>query len=310
MREIKYLSPSSIACFYSDVDEFYMRYLCENRPPRPKQTRPMSIGSAFDAFVKSHLYQCLVGKSPEYDKQTLFEEQVEEHNRDWAWDQGQIAFDKYKESGALADLLLDLSEAQSEPRFETTVKGTVAHNDQTVDLLGKPDVYFTNKEGHPVILDWKVNGWCSNWNTSPKKGYIRIRGSQTKGPHKDAIIMVTNGVRINVFHNLEDVDETWARQLAIYGWLLGEDVGEQFIVGIDQLVGNPDKLRIAEHRTRISKKYQEGVFLNAISVKNVVESKHIFQDVELDQSIERCISLDARAKAFSEADETFLEFTR
>ena len=59
MREIKYLSPSSISTFFDDRTEFYLKYCAENRPPRMKQTQPMSVGSAFDAFVKNHLVYSL-----------------------------------------------------------------------------------------------------------------------------------------------------------------------------------------------------------------------------------------------------------
>ncbi|KKK99128.1 hypothetical protein LCGC14_2635890, partial [marine sediment metagenome] len=88
MRIPEYLSPTSISLWQKDEELFYQRYLSENRLPREPQTQPMSIGSAFDAFCKSYLHEALFGKGadPCYSRGYLFEEQVQEHNRDWAWE--------------------------------------------------------------------------------------------------------------------------------------------------------------------------------------------------------------------------------
>ena len=56
MRKPEYLSPTSISLHEKDVDEFYSRYLADNKMPRMAQTQPMAIGSAFDAFCKSYLH--------------------------------------------------------------------------------------------------------------------------------------------------------------------------------------------------------------------------------------------------------------
>src|SRR4051812_14365124 len=110
MRKIEYLSPTSLELFYKNQQEFYLRYLSDKRPPRIPQDRPMSVGSSFDAHAKSYLHQNLFGKGhdPKFDLKNLFEAQVEPQNRDWALAAGQHAFDVYKRSGALADLMLDL----------------------------------------------------------------------------------------------------------------------------------------------------------------------------------------------------------
>jgi hypothetical protein len=366
MKTIQYLSPSSISKFYKEPREFYLNYLSENRPERFPQTKPMSIGSAFDAYVKSYLHEALFGKgNPEYELSSLFEKQVEAHNRDWAWDAGKYAFDCYKLSGALADLMTLLSTATNDPRFEFEIRGTVGGvevmvvddtNNQTpcvekaipeepmsnvtIDestgecytapgplvLLGKPDVHFKNKEGFDVILDWKVNGFCGNSNTSPKPGYLKLRdgwlGVQSKSHnkgHKDAFPMYHNGALININKKLEEVDQDWANQLSIYGWLLGLPVGSDFIVAIDQLACGPDpsgypKIRIAEHRTTVSKKHQEELLAKAQHVWEVVHSDHIFRDVDKELSIKQCVSLDGVAAALigegTDEDKWFAAATR
>lgn len=333
MRRLEYLSPTSIKMFYDNLDDFYITYLSEHRAPRMPQTKPMSIGSAFDAFVKSYLHEMLYGKDadPVYELKALFESQVEPQNRDWAWTNGAHAFKLYKESGALADLALELSSAVGTPRFEISIKGLVSKPDpvkkdvKDVMLLGKPDLFFLNQEGYTVILDWKVNGWCSNSGQSPRKGYLRIRHDDrtVTDHHKDTIPMMCQGMMINVAHYLEDVDKDWAGQLAVYGWLCGEDIGNEFITCIDQLACRPNpgkpfpRVRIAQHRVRVSSKYQLKYFDQIAYVWDVVNSDYIFRNMSPQDSFAYCQMLDAKAKMLKDMegdkddnDQLFLEMTR
>lgn len=292
-----------------------MDYLADAKPPRFPQTKPMSIGSAFDAYVKSALHNALfgVGNDPQYELQTLFEAQVEPHNRDWALVNGKHAFECYKKSGCYADMLLDLKSATGDPQFEVEIRGVVEHKEDglvkefdNMVLLGKPDLFYKNKDGFPVILDWKVNGWCAKSPKSPEKGYIKIRhgdGATPEDPcHKKAVLCMHHGVLINVAHYLEDVNTEWAAQLAIYGWLLGQDVGGEFITCIDQFACSPSmgefpNVRIAEHRTRVSPTFQRNLYKEAQHVWDVIHSNHIFRNLSLEESQAKCNTLDAAAQA-------------
>ncbi|KKL53800.1 hypothetical protein LCGC14_2271830, partial [marine sediment metagenome] len=221
MRIPEYLSPTSISLWQKDEELFYQRYLSENRLAREPQTRPMSIGSAFDAFAKSYLHEKLFGKGadPQYSKEAIFEEQVQSRNRDWAWENGEFVFEAYKQSGCLADMMLELTGSVGDPRFEFTIKDTVTTQIGEIPLLGKPDIFFTNNEGARVILDWKVNGYCAKSLKSPMKGYVKLRekGKNVK-MHKDCCLLKVHGMYINVAMNLENGDKSWADQLAIYSW--------------------------------------------------------------------------------------------
>jgi len=312
MKIIQYLSPTSISLFYADIKEFYLNYLCEERPPRPPQTKPMSVGSSFDAYVKNYLYENLfgIGHDPKYDFQNLFEAQVESQNRDFAKEAGDYIFDCYKKTGALGDLMLELESSIGTPRFEIEIKGIVdgykegvTKNIKGVVFLGKPDLFYINKNGSHVILDWKVNGYCGNYNTVPMKGYIKLRNpnNRTHGQHhKDAHIFYHKGTLINIAHYLENLDYGWAQQLSIYAWLLGCAVGEEFIASIDQVCCNgaqrdeynrPD-LRFAEHRLRVHSDSQYMMFANAEHVWEVVHSNWIFRTMTEEQSQEHCQQLD------------------
>ena len=289
MRIPNYLSPTSIKLFYGDIEEFYQRYLSDNKKPRDPQTKPMSIGSAFDAFVKSYLHESLFGKGADerYNLQTLFETQVAEHNRDWAWENGKRLFNEYKSNGCLADLMLELGQSIGPPRFEFDLNGEI----EGVPLLGKPDIFFISKEGARVVYDWKVNGYCGKSLTSPMKGYIKLRPDNKQ--HKDCFILNHGGIDINAAMFLEDGNPDWADQLSIYGWLLGEPVGsEQLVVGIDQITGPSTRLRFATHRLRVSPDYQYALLQNITDAWDIIISEHIFRDMSEEDSAARCRVLD------------------
>src|SRR5690348_832596 len=128
MRQPRYLSPSALKTFEKSPVEYYLRYLSDQKPPNFPQTQPMAIGSAFDAYVKNFLHERLIGKDPKYELDTLLEMQVESHNRDWSRLHGLHVFTEYKNSGALADLMLELKGSIGNPRFEFEVQANVAES--------------------------------------------------------------------------------------------------------------------------------------------------------------------------------------
>jgi hypothetical protein len=299
-------------------DDFYITYLCDTRTERPPQTGPMAVGSSFDAYVKSFLVERLIGKQPEFEFNTIFEQQVEPHNRDAARVEGKEVFDAYTKQGALADILLDLEGCVGKPRFETAIEGyvssvSVALGD--VPLLGKPDIFFITKKGARVIFDWKVNGFHSNYNVSPKPGYIRLRspGSDNGQSHKKAMVMDHQGMRIAVTHPLCTVEPDWAAQLSIYAWLLGEDVGSKFIVAIDQIacgrnaVGQRE-FRVAQHRSLVTDTFQRKLFEKAHTAWYSIQSGHIFTDLTREESDAKCRTLDQMAA--SPPDDAFNDLMR
>jgi hypothetical protein len=281
----------------------------------------MSVGSAFDAFVKSYLHYCLFGnygKNGAYEKKVLFCAQVEEHNREWAWEAGAYAFQCYKDCGAVADLMLELGTAVNKPRFEFDLLGEIETAIGGVPVMGKPDIYFINSEGARVILDWKVNGFCSKSTTSPMKGYIMIRdgwmpsvrrpSTGNRLPHKDCVPVVFKGLKINDVFGMEDLNEEWATQLSLYAWLLGEEVGSQdLIVGVDQIVGSPGEdwpfLRVANHRLRVGSQYQFTLRERLEKAWTAVSSGHVFDDLSRSLSDDRCAALEEQAAALGTNDE-------
>lgn len=312
MREVKYLSPTSIQVWERDRREFYLQYLADNRPPRMPQNKAMAIGAAFDAYIKAYLTSALFGKESKdtFDLTNLFEAQVEKHNRTWAWEHGKYAFETYKSSGALADLMLELQGSTDTPRFEMTIENRVAHSLVAggVPFLGKPDIYYTKRGSQQKIIhDWKVNGYMSAKTTSPKKGYVELYDAGVRrGFHAKAMPMMVDGLYVNVGSPLESVDLGWATQTAIYAWILGEGVGSKFLVGIHQLccrAGDPEGvtkpvIRVAAHRNYISPAFQESLMARCAEIWRRIEKGLIFdQDNE-----ETCVALDQYYKIYENTD--------
>lgn len=309
MRKVKYLSPSSLGTFYKNRKEFYLRYLAEDRPPRLAQTRPMSVGAAFDAFIKNYLAVKLVGSLEDrFVLETMLRDQVEA-NFEWASTQGAYIFEQYQKLGSLGDLMLELEQALDVPRFEFKVEGRISHErtlDSGIPLLGKPDLYFHLREGGVCVFDFKVNGYCNRRAaTSPKGGYIRCRGGvrDSGNPHRDATVLKMKGLDVNVGGSLF---EDWAEQLTIYAWLLGAPIGSKFIVGIEQIVsqGNPGKgfpkLRVASHRAIISEDFQQALYEKIEYCWKTIASGHIFEDLTPAKSDQLCRELDQYHKAFGD----------
>jgi hypothetical protein len=297
MRYPKFISPSALAKYKSSSEEYYLNYLADTPPPREPQTQPMSVGSAFDAYVKSYLFERVMGTiGPQFELDTIFEAQVEVQNRHFARTAGKICFDAYQSCGALADLLTELMAANDTPRFEFTVEGTV----DGVPLLGKPDVWYVDRNGTPIILDFKVNGYCSSYPTSPKRGYVRVRPGE-KGSHKAAQISKVGGLRINIAEFLEAIDSTWAQQLATYAWLCGAECGSFFVVAIDQLCCSPGgDIRVAEHRCQIGPDFQRSVLKSYKELWSLIHSSpfHFFTDRTISESVARCGILDKQFASY------------
>jgi len=327
MREVKYLSSSSVKKFYANREEFYLQYLSEYKPPRPEQTQAMSVGSAFDAWIKHHLHNIVFGgNDPRFEIDNIIEKQVEPQHRAWARKAGHYIFKCYEKSGALANLILELDLAIEEPRMELRLEGDILHETVTegIPIVGYPDLYFVNKYGRAVVFDWKVNGFCSKYAASPRRGYINIhdgwshdinppsRGSGK--PHRDAEPVVVDGVTINSTCSLNVADKDWAGQLCLYAWLLGEPIGGNFVCCIDQIIAKPcgteyPLLRVANHRATVDDLFQTDWFKKILFVWNTIKSGHIFTEMSREESDAKCEELDRYASLY-EDDPVFAELTR
>lgn len=244
------LSHSQLMLYRKDPREYFLKYIC--KAPKVPQTPAMCVGSAFDAFVKANLEGALKGWSAGEIADcldSLFEAQVEPHNRDFAWDAGAYVYSQYCSVGADSRLLAKLSSATT-VCFEGRVEVEIDTPHGPVPIIGYPDLFWLDGASLS-ILDWKVNGYCSKSGMSPGKGYTRIYNTEIYGPRGDGKRhALAADRRVGVWHD----------QIATYCLMLGHT---QCAAQIDQIVCAPlvsgaggqdadgtwalPKLRIAEH---------------------------------------------------------------
>ena len=231
MRIPKYVSPSSYQLFKADPIRYYLNYLSDNLETREPQNIHMAMGSAFDAFVKAQITEDLQ-TSTRFDRRQLFEEQVATEFRSELWIKADMLMRAYQECGAYGIAVADMGLASLEPRFEFAVSATILG----VPVFGKPDAFYHNKLGTPVILDWKVNSVLGG-NNMKKKYFVTCH--QTKDCYKGVHIRSDSGLAVCTNYGLEDVDPSWAFQQFVYAIGLGSKIGDPFITSIDQATGGP-----------------------------------------------------------------------
>lgn len=285
---ITYLSPSSLNVWRTSRDEFYLKYLSPNKPPRLLQTQPMSVGSSLDAYVKAYLNQKVLGGPNIFD--ALFTEQVEPHNRDWALVNGAVVYRAYRDSGCL-DILVQLLEKSTEICLTFPKYQSVLYNG--VPLCGVPDLSF-RYSGIKILLDWKVNGYCSKNGASLKRGHFR---------HGDCLPEYHDNLLINGINHLEEVEPKWAEQLSVYDWISG---GSDFIGIIEQIAYGPKGPAFGSHRCRVSQTFQTGLYTAFQSLWSIVQSSYIYRDLSVEASAEHCLTLDRRASLYGDEQSDWL----
>lgn len=329
MRTPKALSYSAMTNLEKSPEEYYMSHLSEVRSAREPQTPPMAVGSAFDAYAKAALHAAVFGPGadPSYEFTAIFDSQVEPHNRDFGLKAGMHAFACYQYCGAFKDLLDQLLQSVEPPRFEFTVTNLIGE----VPFTGKPDCRFVLDLSEGLIhcvYDWKVRGFCSKYTTSPSKGYAlcldcfkAAKQSRSHGrEHGLYLAKQFRGMTINAGY-METCESSYADQLCLYGWLLGEEVGDENVVlGIEELVskpmgeGNQPQLRYARHRGLCKSDYQHKLFQRVQDAWTRITSGHFFPDMSLEESQARCEQLEemalSLAQSANETDDWFNQVTR
>lgn len=305
MRIPEYLSPSGLAKFYSNREDFYMSRMSEIRSPRAPQEPYMAVGSGFDAFVKHQIHSDVFGPDAtlgsQFDFTDLFETQVEAHARADALVRAGDIWEQYVESGAYATLRDEVLASDFAPQMEFRLERIV----DGVPMLGLPDLRFIDRNGVHQVCDFKVNGSTSKVGASPFKGFQIARdsyGSNTNGkPHKLYVPYIHKGLEIEEAY-LEQKCDYWADQLATYAWLLGEPVGsEHFVVRMEQIccrtVKNRDlpRCKFATHLNRVSRVHQLCLLNKYKEAWRLITSGHIFSWLSREESDELCATLDRRS---------------
>jgi hypothetical protein len=259
----------------------------------------MAIGSAFDARIKCHLYKKFkCGDDPQYEIDSMFPAQVEPQCRDMAWKDSEIVFNKYLNSGAYTSLCSELEGSLGPPRFELSIQADISCDELVgpVPILGKPDIMYINREGCRVIHDWKVNGYYSNSPPSPKPGYVSIWPGGDN--HKNCFPTYYKGIKVN---SLGFTDKEWGEQLSMYAWILGEQIGGDYVLTVDQLVCNKIKneIRFGKHAGTVDHNFQVNLFKDMHRRWYALKQGHVFTDLDFEQSRAMCKAIDVELSAIT-----------
>ncbi len=273
---IRAISPTMLSKFEQDRKSFVLTYILDL--PRQRQTRPMAIGSAFDAYVKSYLAAHISGKKGWFP--ILFEAQVEHHNRDWAFENVRYVFQEYKNSGALRKLLTELEHANS-IMYEFDAHGKIVFEDGFwVPIGGKPDLFFILKDGINCVYDWKVNGFCSTAHPAPHYIRLMVKG-RDRGAYKDIIPLKYHGIPIHMGGHL---DRRWRDQLYMYAMMIGLEKAETWIMGVEQLAFSKGELRCAAHRVKGRSDKVMELRSRLRRMWEAIQSQHYFTELSFAES--------------------------
>lgn len=284
---LSYLSPTSVSLFYEDREQFYLQYLA-GAVPRQPATEAMAVGSLFDFLVKDYMHKVFYGTPINY--------QPENHahlDMDALWTIAKDLFAKYKEY-SLGYLIMEVE--KQDVKFELRVDGKIPKSGEfdMVPIVGIPDIYFWLPDGTLCVYDWKVNGYFGKSMKTPEKGYVRLLDCDKGvdcGSYKQDQFEYYQNIPLNISRPIEQVNESWARQLTTYAMLLATKPNTPFIIGIEQIACGAGRTRIASHRSRVSQPFIDLLLHKYRYAWKRITTGHIFDDMTKEQSDEHCETL-------------------
>lgn len=271
---IRHLSPSALKMWLTDREGWFLRYGCKHNSPT---TRPMMIGTAFDARCKLGIYNCL-GRPEE--GAAVYEACIREVASDSSLvDIGEQLWDAYKQCG-LVQLLTELS-AGSRVLMEADLTRTIVRDGRSVTIKGKPDLHWYDADGILNVLDWKVNGYGKG--ISPNAGYWW--DSRTGAAYRGAGQVTPLG------------SPDYMRQVATYGWLIPEtlDAMRPMVGHIHQILWHPTRgLRVAWFRHTIDVAYQATLWDEYMGAWENIMDGRVFTDLTELEDVDRQVQLRDR----------------
>jgi len=256
VRPLEYFSSSSYGQFHENPVEFYINRLGpeEFKSKREPQGLAQAMGIGFDEAVKAII-----------ENRPLNWEGIEVENKDEVIKQCLALSMVYTSCGALNKVIADSGQILG---CEVEVTGLAPGTD--VPLRGFVDLVM-----HPTwltrsALDWKVyGGGAPQTQRSPNKGYLRryTEGQLLEG--KKAVHDLCD-------EPMETLNEKWARQLAMYHWMLNPGRPIDRCPGaIDQITFSRGVVTITQYRTWISKEYQEKLRDGLVESWDIVQQERV-----------------------------------
>lgn len=266
-KPIKYLSPSSYSEYLKRPNFFFLRRLTDVGMDKEPQNQAAANGSAFDCLVKQYLLEqellkavsdTSVKRIQELEKSV---EIVDPEAKELAWARAKHFFLHYKLHG-LPKLSVEFMDAELWKEFTF----------RDVKIFAKLDA--TCKYNQKIVpFDWKLFG--SESHSSPSQGYARIVDDGKLKPahkkHREDIAF-------------EEIDETIAHQLCVYGWSLGfsHKEWEEFPAVVHEVtITESKKVRIAELIGNITVNFQQKFYKELYECwREVNNANKIFTRIE------------------------------
>lgn len=238
IRLPEYISPSTfLIADRCDLSAYIEKWAGANF--RREQTMPMAVGSAFDSFIKAEIAIAL-------GKPNKLAELLKTVELPAAITVGKELAEKYIEAGCLKRLL---------DQGLNTIE-----MDEKKDIWGVPvfcrlDAALTDN----TPVDWKVNGYGSQWGASPFQGYIRRmdRGMNVAIPLTRVPLM-------------EEINRDWAIQLLFYWWVLAPPIIGPARGIIEQVAIKGKKIEFVTYKAEMGPVFVQQIKVDLVTLWNRV----------------------------------------
>lgn len=268
-RMPKHLSPSSLSTWKKCPYSFYLKKMAPDKPAPEPTSRATIAGTGFDAHVKAWINQYQKLAKLDVGQAKLITDPMD-YIKD-AIDDEDLRIESNIVGRKLLGIYIGTAGAdllQKTPIMTeldtTTVLGTTG-----IPVNTKIDAVLSDGQ----ILDWKVRGYASSAK-SPTQGWLCKwqKGKLYTQPHD------------KVDWPFELINESWAKQLAIYNFARGHTPGQPLIGLIDELSMrnveipddiSPDTVTVTRLRLRIGEEFQIKVMKELETVWAMITEENI-----------------------------------
>lgn len=236
-REPEYLSPSSFNLFERDRVRYYLEKMgpAESIPSR-ESSLPMDVGTMFDGMLC-----CL------HQQEGIPEDWFDKPEYPIARD----LFFGYVEMGGWERL-----NDQGIKETQRELWGVVPDTD--IPIHGFADV-ITDR-----IVDWKTTGSQSVKQPSPPSGYLWSQGMGKRGRFR----------KTSDVGPMHEISDHWAAQLAIYNWIVHEDI-RPYVGEIHLMQPGP---RLTIYEATITEDYQRKLRRRMEAAWETIQTQTLFPE--------------------------------
>lgn len=228
-RQITHISPSTFADWKRCQYKVYLKKQSGEILPTFKSSLAMTIGIAFDAFIKDYIAKKRGIRSPLLDLNYMLTKSIPEELREESIKQGREIAKIYIELGLAKPYLENIYDIL----LEQELYAQINH----VPILGQLDMIVNG-----IPFDWKTRGFENN-RAYPHKGWHRhVKYNTRDGSH----VLIGEDPHIS----MEDKNTPWAIQMMFYNWLVGNEVKRTYY--IHEICKCDDYIHFVLHKGEIS----------------------------------------------------------